>query len=55
VGKTECTTNNDPAAIFTTLHSFSALWKNAMTGSGTKYSLTPLIKINGNWYLNSSS
>ena len=55
VGQTECTTNNDPAAVFTTLHSFGALWKNAMTASSTKYSLTPLIKINGNWYLDSNS
>jgi hypothetical protein len=55
VGQTECTTNDDPAAIFTTLHTFSALWKNAITGSGTKYSLTPLTKINGNWYLDTAS
>lgn len=55
IGQTECTTNDDPAAIFTTLHTFSALWKNAMTSSGTKYSLTPLTEINGNWYLQTAS
>lgn len=48
--QTSCLTNNDPAAVFTTLHTFSALWKNAITPSGTKYSLEALIKINGNWY-----
>jgi hypothetical protein len=46
-----CVTNNDPAAVFTTLHTFSALWKNAVTPSGAKYSLNPLAKINGTWYL----
>jgi len=51
-GQTGCSTNNDPAAIFTTLHTFSALWKNAITNtnSDSTYSLTPLTKIDGNWY-----
>ena len=53
-GQTGCVTNNDPAAIFTTLHTFSALWKNAITPSGTKYSLQPLTKIDGNWYIAAS-
>jgi hypothetical protein len=54
-GQTECTTNTDPAEIFTTLHTFSALWQNAATASGSKYSLTPLVKVNGNWYISSTS
>lgn len=47
----DCVTNDDPASVFTTLHSFSALWKNATTPSGTKYSLEPLTKIDGKWYI----
>jgi hypothetical protein len=54
-GQTECITNTDPAAIFTDLHTFSALWQNALTNSGSKYSLTPLVKVNGNWYISSAS
>jgi len=55
VGQTGCIRNNDPAAVFTALHTFSALWKNAITPSSPKYSLEPLTKINGNWYIASSS
>ena len=55
LGQSECTTNTDPAALFTTLHTFDALWKNAMTNTNTTYSLTPFIKINGNWYVDSTS
>lgn len=55
IGQTECDTNGDPAAVFSTLHTFSALWKNAITSSGPKYSLTPLAKVNGNWYVYTSS
>jgi hypothetical protein len=54
-GQTGCLRNNDPAAVFATLHTFSALWKNAITPSGTKYSLTPLIRTNGGWYMASSA
>jgi hypothetical protein len=55
LGTSECTTNTDPAALFTTLHTFAALWKNAITSTNTKYSLTPFIKVNGNWYVDSTS
>jgi hypothetical protein len=54
-GQTDCTTNQNPAAIFTTVHTFSKLWKNAITNSGGTYSLTPLTKIGGNWYVYSAS
>jgi hypothetical protein len=54
-GQTGCVKNNDPAAIFTTLHTFSALWKNATTPSSTTYTLNPLTKVNGNWYASSAS
>jgi hypothetical protein len=54
-GQTGCVRNNDPAAVFATVHTFSALWKNAITPSGTKYSLEALTKIHGNWYVAASS
>ena len=54
-GQTSCVSNSDPAAVFTALHTFSALWKNAMIQSDTTYSLTPLTKVNGNWYIAASS
>jgi hypothetical protein len=55
VGQTDCVRNSDPAAVFVTLHTFSTLWKNAITPSGAKYSLEPLTKVNGNWYIAASS
>jgi hypothetical protein len=55
VGQTQCITNDDPAAIFTTMHTFSALWKSSLTTSSTEYSLTAFTRINGNWYLYSNS
>ena len=54
-GQTECIKNSDPAAVFTTLHSFDALWKNAMTSNDSIYTLTPLTKVNGNWYVAATS
>jgi hypothetical protein len=53
-GQTGCIRNTDPAAVFTTLHTFSTLWKNAITPSST-YSLEALTKISGNWYIAASS
>ena len=54
-GQTGCVTNTDPAAIFTTLHTFDALWQNANSNSETTYSLNPLVEINGKWYFSSTS
>jgi hypothetical protein len=51
----ECFTNSDPAAVFSTVHSFSGLWKNANLNSTTSYVLTPCEKIGEEWYLGSSS
>jgi hypothetical protein len=51
----ECTTTSDPAAVFSTAHSFSGLWKNAVSNSGSSYSLTPCEKIGGKWYIYSPS
>jgi hypothetical protein len=53
VGQTSCVKNTDPAELFTRLHSFSTLWKNAITPSGAKYSLEPLVKIKGSWCVGS--
>lgn len=50
----ECFTNRDPAAIFSTAKSFSALWTNAITPSNT-YSLNPCIKVDGKWYIYAST
>jgi hypothetical protein len=51
----ECFTNSDPAAILSTAHSFSGLWKNATSNTTTSYTLTPCEKIGGKWYVYSSS
>ena len=45
-----CFTNNDPAAILDSGKSFSTLWSQSLTSPGNVYSLSPAIKINGNWY-----
>lgn len=53
--KPECFTNTDPAAVFSTVHSFSGLWKNAMSSNPTSYTLTPCEKVGGKWYIYSSA
>jgi hypothetical protein len=53
-GETGCVTNKDPAAVFTALHTFTALWKNAITPSDAKYSLEPLTKVSRKWYIAAS-
>jgi len=45
-----CYTNNDPAAILDSGKSFSTLWSQSLTSLRNVYSLSPAIKINGNWY-----
>jgi len=53
--KSSCTTNTNPAAIFDSGRSFSALWQAAVSANSNsnqnKYSLAPLIRVNGTWYL----
>lgn len=44
----KCLTNSDPAAVFSTAKSFSALWSNAIKDSSA---LTACTKVNGKWYL----
>ena len=51
----ECFTNHDPAAIFSSGKSFSALWAEANnTGSQNVYILVPCVKVGGKWYLHAS-
>src|SRR5580658_7559269 len=48
----KCYTNNDPAAIFSTQKSFSALWTQTNKAStANTYSLAPCIEISGKWYV----
>ena len=51
----QCITNTDPAAMFDSGKSFAALWNEAMNSKNTSYVLTPFIKVNGAWYIDSSS
>lgn len=48
-----CSANANPAAVFSTAKSFSALWGNANTPSATRYTLTPCVKVDGKWYFGS--
>ena len=45
-----CFTNKNPAAVLDTGKSFSALWSQSLTSQANVASLSPVIKINGNWY-----
>lgn len=52
-GKSNCTTNTDPAALFDSGKSFAALWKQTTATSNSNsnaYSLNQLVKVNGSWY-----
>jgi hypothetical protein len=54
--KPECYTNNDPAAIFETKKSFSALWTQTnKTSTANTYSLAPCIEVSGQWYVYEAS
>lgn len=53
VNTPKCATNHDPAAVFSSTKSFSALWKNALKNTSS-YSLTPCVEIAGKWYVYSS-
>lgn len=45
-----CFTSTNPAAVLDTGKSFSALWSQSLTAQANAASLSPAIKINGNWY-----
>jgi len=52
--KPACSTNRDPAAIFSTGKSFAALWAQAQAASASSsgaYALMPIVKVNGTWYV----
>ena len=45
-----CFTNNDPAALLDSGKSFKTLWSQSLMSSTNIYSLSPAIKVNGDWY-----
>jgi hypothetical protein len=47
----KCSTNSDPAALFSSGKTFSALWSSANTQNQGVYSLAACIKVGGKWYL----
>jgi hypothetical protein len=53
--KPACSTNNDPAAIFSTAKPFAALWAEAVADEGsatfTGYSLATCVKVGNSWYV----
>jgi hypothetical protein len=57
--KPACSTNKDPAAIFSTAKPFAALWVEAIANDSsaafTGYSLAPCIKIGNSWYVDISA
>jgi hypothetical protein len=46
----ECVTNADPAAIFSTGNTFTALWAQTANTSGNIYALLPCVEVGGKWY-----
>jgi hypothetical protein len=51
ISSSGCYTNEDPAAILSSGKPFSTLWTEAISTSGTTYSLIPCVKKSGNWYV----
>lgn len=45
-----CWTNTNPAAIFDSGKSFTALWNAALKAPANAYSLSTAIEVNGKWY-----
>lgn len=48
--KPSCFTNSDAAALFESAKPFGKLWTQAIKAPANVYSLSPAVKINGNWY-----
>jgi len=51
-----CTTNDDPAAIFSEAQPFPQLWAESVAADGSSstsnsYSLAPCVKVGTNWYI----
>ena len=53
-GMPRCTTNTDPAAIFSTAKPFTTLWSESLTAdnasTSNSYSLAPCTEVGGRWY-----
>jgi hypothetical protein len=47
----KCSTNTDPAALFSSGKTFDALWSTADNQDASIYSLTSCIEVDGKWYL----
>ena len=50
----ECSTNTDPAAVFSSAKPFATLWSQALAAnnsSSNAYSLAPCIEVSGQWYI----
>jgi hypothetical protein len=47
----KCTMNTDPAAVFSSGKTFSALWSTANNQNPGVYSLAALIEVDGKWYI----
>jgi hypothetical protein len=54
----ECSTNTDPAAVFSSAKPFATLWSQALaannSSSSNAYSLAPCIEVSGQWYIDIS-
>jgi hypothetical protein len=54
----ECSTNTDPAAIFSSAKPFATLWSQALAAnnntSSSAYSLAACIEVSGQWYVDIS-
>jgi hypothetical protein len=50
----KCSTNSDPAAILDSGKPFSQLWQTAVNSTGDAYQPIPVVKVNGQWYGESS-
>jgi hypothetical protein len=47
----KCSTNTDPAALFSSGKTFTALWAEADNQNASVYSLAACTKVGGKWYL----
>lgn len=47
----KCATNTNPAAVFSSGKTFSALWSSADNQTPGVYSLAAVVKVDGKWYL----
>lgn len=50
----ECSSNSDPAAIFSTAKSFATLWAESVAADSSPavtYSLAPCVKVGSRWYI----